>query len=675
MSKDFGISRHARGILAAALCGGMLMPSGAQWLHGQEATITADRPQIFTISEDKHSEDEIGVVVSQDAKQFSEISQPAASSSAPTNMGVSFLGYPKFKIPFNVDAGRNDLAEVQLWVSTDQGATWQMHGMAKPEEKQFEFRAAAEGIYFFSVQTVDQSGNSFPSQSPPLKVYVDTTKPETAIRADLNGQGQLVVDIRIADENLSQGTAALRVRTDRNADWQAVDVSNLVPVDGIYEGQVILNLPQCREVGLAFEVLDQANNRGQASFRYVMPRTAQGEQDMTLASTPTSRSNSVTAVAPPGDASQPTPKAMLQSRPESDNLTADSPVNRVAANPPTVSQSGAGNTSIPDTGHESIVPSIANAQAWVPQGEAKPVTPNQPLVTELTKPGARGPGLLARNSNPSSLTLNPGNPANAENATNPNGNAEQATGDSPSLSLGASAASRSSDQDSAESRNSTSPQETSGSAIGEAFHCNSRAFSLDYSVEALGGSRLSEVELWGSEDGGRTWQKWGSDPDRQSPFDVQVGNDGLFGFRMVIVNENGLVSNRPKDGETADAWINVDTNQPEVKITRAVYGEGPEDGMLVIDYQCADGHMTNRPINLSYSESIDGPWIPIANGLKNTGIYLWRAEPDVPAKVFLKMEAVDKAGNIGVHRLDVPIDTKGLAPRGKIQGFRPIINK
>ena len=210
--------------------------------------------------------------------------------------------------------------------------------------------------------------------------------------------------------------------------------------------------------------------------------------------------------------------------------------------------------------------------------------------------------------------------------------------------------------------------------VGQAFHCNSRSFSLDYSLNAAAGSALADVELWGTEDGGSTWQKWGSDPDRQSPFDVQVGNDGLFGFRMVIVSQNGKVSNLPKQGDSADAWINVDMSKPVAKITRAVYGEGHEAGMLVIDYTCTDDNLHERPITLSYSETQSGPWVTLASGLKNSGIYLWKADSNLPENIFLRLESVDKAGNVGMHTLDLPINVQGLSPRGRIQGFRPIMH-
>ncbi len=264
-----------------------------------------------------------------------------------------------------------------------------------------------------------------------------------------------------------------------------------------------------------------------------------------------------------------------------------------------------------------------------------PTRPIQPRLVEKQEPAQQSP--IARESQPT---------------TEPQPTAEKAT---PRAS------------DLAETEKDRSP-------VGQAFHCNSQSFSLDYSLNAAAGSALADVELWGTDDGGSTWQKWGSDPDRQSPFDVQVANDGLFGFRMVIVSQSGKVSNRPRNGDNGDAWIFVDTHKPVGKITRAVYGEGHEAGMLVIDYNCIDDNLHDRPITLSYSETLDGPWMTIASALKNTGIYLWKADSDLPETIFLRLEAVDKAGNVCIDVLDLPINVHGLSPRGRIQGFRPIAN-
>ena len=302
-----------------------------------------------------------------------------------------------------------------------------------------------------------------------------------------------------------------------------------------------------------------------------------------------------------------------------------------------------------------MVPNAEELPAPRPEGNlpTKPIQPQfvdkQPLPT-ATSPSTTNPLPTSTQSNQG--TVNLGTP-NQVPATEPLANRSTP---SSTQNLG------------------TFESDVDHSPVGQAFHCSSRSFSLDYSLNAAAGSALADVELWGTEDGGSTWQKWGSDPDRQSPFDVQVANDGLFGFRMVIVSQNGKVSNKPKNGDSADAWINVDIGKPSTKITRAVYGDGHEAGMLVIDYTCSDDNLHDRPITLSYSETQSGPWVTVASGLKNTGIYLWKADSNLPENIFLKLEAVDKAGNVGVHTLDLPINVQGLSPRGRIQGFRPITN-
>jgi hypothetical protein len=524
---------------------------------------------------------------------------PATSARASSEEQIH-LPYAQFQIPFNVDPSGPVPKQIQLWVSTDDGASWQLHGTATPEAGQFPFRAASEGGYLFSVRTIDQAGSVFPSNSPPLRVYVDTTKPAAAIRADVDEHGLLSIDLRVHDLNLDPNSGELRMRTDRSAQWQRVAIPPLVHSGQFYSAQITTAVGPCREVALALSIRDTAGNEGEATYLLSMPRTAQAEADLRLASTG-------------GDASS----AVVR-------------------------------------GQQSAIAPLQGATEWRP--EARPATAgfNNPMygqrVGQLASSeprlfdGSRAAleELPLPNADRDTFTSHPSHPGTVP---------DQYPGTVPSQSEGAGA-----------------------SSLGQAYHCRSRAFSLDYSVEALGGGALADVELWGTEDGGREWSKWGSDPDRQSPFDVQVGNDGLFGFRMVVIGANGYVSNRPKDGDPADVWINIDTAPPSVKISRAVYGEGPETGMLVVDYQCTDSHLVERPVSLAYSQSPDGPWNTFVSGLKNTGIYLWKASPALPDRIYLKIEAVDKAGNVGSHRLDLPIDTKGLAPRGRIHGFRPIAN-
>jgi hypothetical protein len=215
------------------------------------------------------------------------------------------------------------------------------------------------------------------------------------------------------------------------------------------------------------------------------------------------------------------------------------------------------------------------------------------------------------------------------------------------------------------------PIQSQASSKPNALHSSSKSFELDYAIVNDPGSPIASIELWGTLDQGKTWERWGVDADRESPFDIEVDTEGLFGFRMVIVGSNGLASRRPLPGDSADAWIHVDTSVPRARILSALAGKGSDAGALVIEYQAIDDHFIDRPISLYYSETMQGPWIPITQGAKNQGRFAWAGESHIPEKVFLKLQATDAAGNVGEHVLDLPVDVQSAAPRGKIQGFRP----
>ncbi len=199
---------------------------------------------------------------------------------------------------------------------------------------------------------------------------------------------------------------------------------------------------------------------------------------------------------------------------------------------------------------------------------------------------------------------------------------------------------------------------------------DSNRFSLEYELEAVGASGVEAVELYGSLDAGRTWKRWGADPDRTSPFDIETKGEGVFAFRIVVLGNNGLASPRPLPGDQPDIAVIVDQTLPKIKITSARYGEGDRTGSLIIRYECSDENLMDRPVAIAFSDSIDGPWTTIAAGLRNDGLYVWPADPKLPHEIYLRVDATDQAGNTGSYLLDQPIATGGLAPRARILGFR-----
>src|SRR5262245_41024324 len=81
----------------------------------------------------------------------------------PTPTDVVPINQSDFQIPIRIDPARRDeIKELQLFYSTDQGRTWQMIAVATPDSSSFPFHAPADGIYWFSVCVVDKKGNREP---------------------------------------------------------------------------------------------------------------------------------------------------------------------------------------------------------------------------------------------------------------------------------------------------------------------------------------------------------------------------------------------------------------------------------------------------------------------------------------------------------------------------------
>ena len=201
---------------------------------------------------------------------------------------------------------------------------------------------------------------------------------------------------------------------------------------------------------------------------------------------------------------------------------------------------------------------------------------------------------------------------------------------------------------------------------------NSLRFQLDYDIDSIGPEGVKAVELWLTRDGGNSWRRFTTDDDKRSPMNVEVEDQGIFGFRILVISNEGLRARQPRSGDPADMWVNVDTTMPSVQITAVPYGRGQDAGRLLVQWKAADANLRMRPVKLLYSTNPQGPWTTIEDGIRNEGQFAWKPVVNIPDQVYLKLEVRDLAGNIGFHQLDRPIDISGLIPRGHIRGIQPL---
>jgi hypothetical protein len=208
------------------------------------------------------------------------------------------------------------------------------------------------------------------------------------------------------------------------------------------------------------------------------------------------------------------------------------------------------------------------------------------------------------------------------------------------------------------------------SPTGEPRVSNSSQFELDYTIDSTAAS-IHRVEVWFSQDGGRTWRHHGDDLDKRSPYLAKVSGEGVYGFRLLVQTKEAFLTPPPASGDPPDIWVEVDATLPEARITAAESENGGRR-QLVVAWEAADRNLAVKPITLLYGDSPHGPWRIAANDLANTGRVVWEADERTPQLVYLRLEARDRAGNVGIHVLQEPIRLTTSAPQAHIRCVRPI---
>ncbi len=631
------------------------------------------------------------------------------STLAYSQEDVIFWSRPEFIIPFQVDSNGTPPREVILEASEDQGMTWYVVSRGDVLTRQFRFRSPKNGDYIFRLKMVDDSGRTFNNPGEPLRICVDTEKPAAKLKIDMDTYGDLNARIQIVETNLDKDSIRLEYQTSDSTEWQGVPIEldrNKKSEDWLGSGT--WSIPATtRQITVRLSGKDKAGNTFEEIRTPDIPKTAVAQNGIQFASQPNrNQTTSPVSNAPAIGSGAAMPTDGL---PKVYNLQQQG----AAPNHSFTNSMGAQQQIIEN--QQKLIEQLLNQQrqeaAVRSSDPALRFEKNSPLdsrgVPEFGLPVSIGERSQTMEIGPPAPEIpggkqNQGRPSFSGSTTNNQPNSPiralseeeilamntRMNGDTPAPRIAEVRRKKTDEQlelsklpgpqmrfadDSNNGQSLDTPSIPSfGSPVelsSQPLFSGARAFSLEYGIENDLGVPVRTVELWGTANAGRSWDYWGDDPDRATPFDIEVEADGLFGFRMVIVGNNGLAQNRPKSGDDADAWVKVDTIAPRVRLQSALYGRGAEAGSLIIEYLATDPNLGERPISLYYAPASDGPWEEITTGLTNSGKYAWAANPNLPPEIFLKVRAVDAAGNVSEHTMDIPIKVQGIAPRGKIRGI------
>jgi hypothetical protein len=541
---------------------------------------------------------------------------PRASAAATRSGRVPTIYHKSrsFRIPFNVDpADRPRLKEVQLWVSDDSGFSWKTVSRTTPDRPAFTFRAARDAEYWFAVRTLDIKGNLFPAAE-------EKVEPSMKVIVDTTPPS-----ILLEPDGRRGSLAAVR--------WEVrdehLDLKSLVLEYQVEGGRDWRVVPIRRPALIGSESWD-AGTAEPLKVRASVSDRAGNVQDAMVSLSEGTPTNPSLATGDPADLPNPAQVAPISSGP-----TATLP-----DDPSAPRRSPAATVALPsgDPFASSTLPASA------PQAPAPLTTGGSPFGPESDPFG--GPAAAAA----------PGFPASAAPAPVP----VPAPAPAPAVAPGAAARAPAAGPD--------GPSQT--------ILVPSPRFPLQYAVEDAGPTGPATVELWVTQDSGRTWFRRGEDPDRTSPFPVDLGGEGTFGLRLVARGASGLGDQPPAPGDPPHIWVEVDSTAPDVKLAPVVVGHGANLGKVAIQWRAGDVHLADKPVVISWRpvDQSGARWIPITEQpIENSGKFIWTVPTTVPPKFHVRVDVIDTAGNRGSAETseDAPVIVDRARPRSRIIGLDP----
>ncbi|CAN5206173.1 hypothetical protein BH10PLA2_BH10PLA2_06530 [soil metagenome] len=596
-----------------------------------------------------------------------------------------------FSIPVTIAGGSQEkLKAVELYVSTDDGRTWNQQSSITPDRGEFIYTAPTDGMYWFKVCTIDKAGNKDPKdpfkEGKASKILVDTLPPTVRIvKTERQGEN-VVVFWEVQELNPELNSFKLEYRMP-DGTWYPTSITPAMV------GQQSFRSPNRGPFKVRVTVSDVAGNQTPMEADVV------GKAD-DIASNLTTTSMQVPGVGGM-QTSNPNPSPVFPTNP------APAPV-------------------IPTTGF-TAPPVQSNALAQ--SGSTPPTIPNNPVVPSMANSGQ--PGGLGNHPNnmggigtqPDNLSMN-GSSSPATNASSSSGmptnvyqnkylagnnsaappqvNSSLPTAPAnliaPPSNSGIIPVSNergdtmsqppagSNSQVRYNERTWSAPPPRAAGGIGlppgnppdfvatrwinnvQTTVMNNTQITLNYEVGRVGPSGVSAVELYLTDDEGHTWKRYDEDADLKPPMIVDLPGEGVYGLKLLVKNKAGLHRRPPQDGEAPEMRVEVDMTPPAVKLYRPEPDPRRRDS-LVLAWQATDERsLANNPITLQVAERPEGPWENIASNITNTNRYVWKVKPGL-TYVHLRVVARDVAGNQGYDQTQEPILVDLTEPDARITGI------
>lgn len=526
-----------------------------------------------------------------------------------------------FSIPFRLPAAQDADATPQrviMSVSKDLGGSWEAAGEVAPAVGTFTYQAGSDGEYWFRLRSIDRKGRARGGEGPDMRVLLDAAGPRLAARVWKGVDGEILCRYAAIDDSIRMDSLRLEYRTTDAQGWKTVAAEGVLSRESpahLVGEEIWWAGEKVEALTARITVADSAGN--QTVRQFAMAATDPNIDQTALAQ----------ELGAPSLPTQETPAESTASRPVAQAYSAT------------------------DEGRPSGGWTAETAAAW---------SAEQPRA-------ATAGGQVVQGSEPQSvLVRRPAGPSAAPSDTLAAG---IPTG-GRSLLASTSASGRHALPMTAQSSGGPQPMEYRGRPLQLS---RSRRFAWDYELpaERPNATRL-RVELWSTRDGGLSWQKTAVDDDAQSPVNVVLPAAGLYGFRLEITPDLPDGNSGPMPGDAAESWIGIDEDPPHVELLGAARLSEVENSGIVIRYTSRDQLPASKTTRLLFSPNAEGPWATIATEVDNQGDYRWQPDRVTPARVYLRIEVADAAGNVGAVTSPEPVTVSTTRVVGRLGGVRTL---
>jgi hypothetical protein len=549
-------------------------------------------------------------------------------------------------VPFRLPASQDPDPEaaprrVELHVSRDLGGSWTKVTETSPATGSLSFTADVDGEYWLRLRAIDGRGRGRGNAGPDMRVLVDAAGPRLVARVWKGADGEIACRFAAVDDSIDLASLRVEYRTDAAGGWKQVSAegilarqapAHLVGEEIWWAGEKVDSLT------VRITVADESGNRTVQQFD-MEPADPRVDQ---------------TALAhelgvPPLPMQQAATMESVTSSQTADGFAADTfsarPDFTASANP-------------------AWQPESARWGAPVAAAPRDAGLPGHPDTAQHRSVLVRSPP--ADNQTENYRTENYDVPApDASTPTSIRGLPAGFPGHAPPFPA-------------------TGPTE-SLQHQGLPLHASrSRRFAWGYqAVTASDGAvQPLRAELWSTRDGSITWQRTAVDDSGSGRFEVFLPEPGLYGVRLELFPVDRRADaplTGPRSGDPPDGWVMIDEDAPEVQLDVELVpaatdpsrpdGTGPA---LRIRYHSRDLLPAARGGRLLYSPHPAGPWVTIAADLEASGEYRWEPDRGVPARVYLRAEVVDAAGNVGAATSGQPIPISTGRIEGRLGGLTPL---